>query len=112
GRAEVDVAAAHGQAVRLAHDGADDDLDREIQVAHHAADHDHLLGVFLAEVGALGSEGVEQLGHHGGDAAEVAGAVLALQGRGDFLDVHPGLKTRRVYVFGVRSPHQVDAARL
>ena len=43
----------------------------------HAADHDRLLGVLLAEVGDVGADGVEELGDDGGDAAEVVGAAPA-----------------------------------
>ena len=54
GRGEVDVAAAHRQPVGLAHRGHRDDVDREVEVAHHPPDEQQLLGVLLAEVGAVG----------------------------------------------------------
>ena len=47
----------------------------------HAPDDRELLGVLAAEVGPVGLEDVEQLRHHGRDAAEVAGPALALEGR-------------------------------
>ena len=52
----------------------------EVEVAHHAADHDDLLGVLLAEERDVGRDDVEQLADDGADAVEVPGAALgALQ---------------------------------
>ena len=59
-------------AVGLAHDRHADDLDAEVEIAHHAADDGELLEVLLAEHGDVRLDGVEQLGDHRGDAAEVA----------------------------------------
>ena len=47
--------------------------------AHHAADHQELLVVLLAEHGDVRQRLQQQLGDDGGDAGEEAGAVLALQ---------------------------------
>ena len=78
---EVGVAAAHGEPVRLAHDRAGHDPDsrrrgRRSAIRRH---HGHLLGVLLAEDGAVGADGQEQLGHDGRHAAEVLRAGGALQ---------------------------------
>ena len=78
-RREVGVAAAHGEPVGLAHDRAAPDLDRHVEVGHQAPDHGELLRVLLAEVGAIRRRDLEQLHHHRRDAAEVAGAPLALE---------------------------------
>ena len=48
---QVGVAAGHRQTVRLAHGGARLDAHRHVEVLYEATDHDHLLGVLLAEVG-------------------------------------------------------------
>ena len=66
---------AHRQPVGLAHGRQHLDPHREVEVAGHAADHDRLLGVLLAEVGDVGADDVEELGDDGGDAAEVLGAA-------------------------------------
>ena len=55
--------------------------DRE--VAGHLPDHHHLLGVLLAEVGALGADQVEQDRDDRRDAVEVAGPGGALERPGD-----------------------------
>jgi hypothetical protein len=79
GGAEVDVAGAEGEAVGVANDGADDDFDREQQIGGHAAENGDLGGVFLAEEGAVGLGGDEELGDDGGNSAEVAGAGCAVE---------------------------------
>ena len=86
GGLEVDVAAAHRQAVLLAHGRHHLDPQREVEVAHHPLDHRRLLGVLLAEVGDVGADDVEELGDDRGDAAEVAGAAalgVAVEDRGE-----------------------------
>ncbi len=82
-RGEVDVAAAHRQPVGVADGRADDDLGPGVEVRGEAADDGALLGVLLAEVGAVGAGGDEQLRHHQRDALEVAGAQRAFEGRAD-----------------------------
>ena len=76
---EIGVARAEGEAVGVADDGADDDLRREAQIGDHAAEDGNLGRVLLAEEGAIGFGGDQQLGDHGGDAAKVAGAGCAVQ---------------------------------
>ena len=51
-RVQVDVAAANGEAVRLADGGDADDFEGEVEVPGHSSDDDKLLGVLLSEVGA------------------------------------------------------------
>jgi len=60
-----------------------------VQVAHHALHHHALLRVFLPEVGAVGLNGVEELGHYRCHAAKVTGAMFPFQRLGDlwWLDV-------------------------
>ena len=96
GRAEVAVAAAQRQAVRLAHGRHRDDLDRQIQVAHHLPDHGTLLEVLLAEEGHIRLHDVEQLGDHGGDPAEVPGPDGAAQRLGHGAGLDSGLEAGRI----------------
>ena len=79
-RREVDVARAHGEAVRLAQRRHADDLDRQVEVAHEAADDGELLRVLLAEEEHVRLHDAEQLGDDDGDAVEVARARGALEG--------------------------------
>ena len=64
----------HGHSVRLAHGGDRNNPDRHVQVANHAPDDRQLLGVLLAEKGAVRLHDVEKLQHDGGDSAKMAGA--------------------------------------
>ena len=79
GRREVSVARAEREAVSVAHDGAHDDFGGEQQIGSHAPQDCNLRCVFLAEVGAVGLGGDEQLGDNGGHAAKMAGAGLAVE---------------------------------
>ena len=79
GGAEVGVARTEGEAVGVADDGADDDLRRKAEIGDDAAQNGDLGRVFLAEEGAVGLGGDEQLGDDGGDAAKVAGAGCAVE---------------------------------
>ena len=67
------------QAVRLAHGGHGDHLDREVEVLDHPPDEQQLLGVLLAVVGAVGAGEVQQLADDGQHAVEVPGPGLALE---------------------------------
>ena len=70
---QVDVAAADGEAVGFTDGGNAYDFEGEVEVSGHASDYDELLGVLLAEVGAVGLDDVEELGDDGGHADEMAG---------------------------------------
>src|ERR1035437_10203909 len=69
---QVRVARATRQAIGFAHDGTGDNLHREIQIAHHTADHRQLRGVLLSEERSLGLKDVKQLRDDGRHAAEMA----------------------------------------
>ena len=56
---EVAVAGAEGEAVFVAHDGAGDEVEGEVQVTGHLAQDGELGGVLLAEVGAVGCDDVK-----------------------------------------------------
>ena len=81
---QIDVAAADGEAVGLTDSRDSDDFEIEVEVSGHAFYDDELLGVFLAEIGAVWPDYVEELGDDGGDADEVAGS------RGAFVEVGDG----------------------
>ena len=82
-RGEILIARAHREPVGLAHRGCADDLHAQAQVRDHAANHGELLEVLLAEDRHVGIDDVEQLGHHGGDALEMAGTELTTENAGD-----------------------------
>lgn len=88
---EVDVAGADGEAVGLAGDGADDDVDVHVEVGDHAFDDEGLLGIFLAEDGEVRADDVEELADDGGDTAKEDGAGDAAEGRHHVVEVKPGL---------------------
>ncbi|MDT4872962.1 hypothetical protein FQZ97_1081780 [compost metagenome] len=110
------VPAAQRQPVGGADRGNSHDLDGEVQVRHHAPHQRQLLGVLLAEVGAVGGQArtgaayegasarqagpgnavVQQLGHHGEGTIEMAGAGRAfpLIGQAAGSDPDQGLAAR------------------
>jgi hypothetical protein len=79
GGAQVAVARRQREAVGGADGFTGDDLDGQRQLAHHVGEHHQLLVVLLAEQGHLGLDDVEQLQHHRGHAAEMAGPHGALE---------------------------------
>jgi len=78
-RAQVGIARAQGQSVRLPHGGADANLDRKIQVVHETLHHGHLLRVLLPEIRSVGLDRGEELGDHRRHAIEVTRAGGALE---------------------------------
>ena len=79
GFAQVLVAAGERQAVGGAADVHRYDFHPEIQIGSHALQDNQLLVVFFAEAGVIGLNNVEQLGHHGGHAAEMPRAECTAQ---------------------------------
>ena len=77
--AKVAIPRTHGKTIRLPHDGTDHNLDRHVQVANHAADHQGLLIIFLPEISRVGPDDLKQLEHHGGHSTEMAAATLPFQ---------------------------------
>ncbi len=67
------------------------------EVAGEAADDHELLVVLLAEPGGVGLALGEKLGDDGGDAVEVAGAVITAQTLGDFGHMYGRLKAVRIH---------------
>ena len=78
-RREVSVARAERKTVSVADDGAHDDFGGQQQVGSHAPHDCNLRCVFLAEEGAVGLGGDEQLGDNGGNAAKVAGSGMTVE---------------------------------
>ena len=81
-----------------------------MQIFRHAANHQALLVVLLAEHRHIGGNQLEQLEHDGGDAAEVSRPEPALQGRGDLRRLDEGRESRRVHLLGRRREYQIDTA--
>src|SRR5690606_15757524 len=94
---DEDVAAGQGEPVTFAYRRAADHLTGEGEVAVHRANDDQLLVVLAAEVRPVGSEGGEQLGHHRGDAVEVARPVYPFHDLCDAPDVDAGERLIRVH---------------
>jgi len=89
---EIDVARAESEPIRIADDGADDDLRRETKVGDHTADHGDLGCVFLAEEGAIGFGGDEQLGDDGCNAAEVTWTRCSVETVAEIADFYEGCR--------------------
>ena len=106
---QIGIARAHGQAVRFADDRANRDLNREIQVAHHAADDGHLRRIFLSEEGDVGLDDVKQLGHDRGHAAEVAGTRASVELVAQSLDRYPRGLALRIHLVDGRREQNIDA---
>jgi hypothetical protein len=109
GSAEVDVSRAESQAVGLADDGTHHNFGGEAQVGNHAADDGYLGRVFLAEEGAVGLRGDEQLGDYGGYAAKVAGAGCAVKAVAQAFDFNESGCTGWVELFDRWSEDDVCA---
>src|SRR6185503_14385067 len=78
---EALVAGREGEPVGIANRGKYGELELEMQVGDHPSQHLDLLRVLLAEVDDVGTDDREELEAHGGDAAEVSVAMLALEDR-------------------------------
>ncbi len=89
-RGEIAVAGAEGEAVRVADDGANDQINRDVEIADHGAEHGDLGGVLLTEEGAVGGEDVEELADNRGDAAKVTGPGGAVEPVAEFAWVDEG----------------------
>src|SRR5258707_1539220 len=84
---QIFVARAHCQAIRLPKNGSYDYAQREMQIAHHPFDDSRLLKILSSKNGYVRLHGVEELGHHGGDAPEVGRAGGSFHSAGElFLD--------------------------
>ncbi len=111
-RCEIHVAGAHGQSVRLPDCGTDNDLHGHIQIEHHPPNYKGLLSVLLTKVGALRLHQVKELGHNGGDAAEVGRPRSALKRLGQSPSVNVGLESIWVDLLIGRDVHEIDRRRL
>ena len=96
----------------VAHGGDADDIDRLVEVLDHLADDLELLVILLAEIGAVGADDVEQLGHDGGDAGKMAGSHFALELPAERDDVDRGLDPARIHVLDAGSEEDIDLALL
>ena len=78
--------------------GTLDDLDVHVEVGDHPPDDRQLLKVLATEHGDVGLDRAEQLGHHGGDAAEVPGPPRTLQRRRPARPARRGSGSPRGYI--------------
>ena len=74
-----------------------DDFEAKEEVTGHAADDGQLLEIFLAEDGGVRSGQMEKFGHHGADAAEVAGAPGSAQSAREHGFVDEGRVAGRIH---------------
>ena len=111
-RREVDVARGEGEPVRLAHGRNADDVEAKVEIGRHPGHDLELLIVLLAEDRHVRTHLGEQLGDHGGDAAEKVRPELVFEpGDGGPFRRHPRRESRRVHDLGLRRPDEVDAGR-
>ena len=82
-----------------------------MQVAHHAADHGHLLRVLLAKDHPVGAHSREQLGHHGRHASKMVRPDCTFQHLGRAADLHGHGEAVRIDLINGRRPHQIRTGR-
>ena len=61
---EISISARQCQSVRLADGRTPDDFDRHVQIVYESPNNGELLGIFLAEVGPIRLNDVEQFGDY------------------------------------------------
>src|SRR6266481_395328 len=110
-RRQVRIARTHRKAIGLAHGRNRNNLEIEIEIDHHPLDRAQLLKILLAEERGIWLYDIEQLRHHGRDAAKMARAMVAAKSLGDFRRLDPGLQPRRKHHIGFRSEQYVDRNR-
>ena len=69
--AEITIAQTKREAIRVAHNRAAANFNRQIQVARYLFDYGELLPIFLAEKSRVWLGGKKQLEHHGGNTGEM-----------------------------------------
>src|SRR5882724_4785669 len=99
-RRQVRVSRTQRQSIGLAYGRHLYNVDRYIQVLHESANHRDLLRVFLSKICAVGLDNIEQLQHHGSDAAEMARAKWAAQVVADLVHFHEGALSSGIHFFG------------
>ena len=106
-RSEVRVSRTQRQSIGFAYGRHLKDVDRYIQVLHELADHGELLRVFLAKVRAVGLDNIEQLQHHGCDAAKMPWTKLAAQVVADLVYLHESALRAGIHLRGGRRKYDV-----
>ena len=109
---KIGVARAHRQSVLFPDDRRPDDLDAEVEVPRHRADHRQLLVILLSEDRHMGLRREEQLRHHRGDPAEVSGARRAAQPLRNTGHLDERLAPLRVHVLHAGEVHRIDSRRI
>src|SRR5439155_17378539 len=110
-RVEIGIARAFGEAVRLAHDGADGEAHVKVQVSGKMADDQSLLEILLAEAGHVWPDDVEELDDHRRHAAEMTRARGSLERRGESARLNVGIETVRVDIACIRREDGINLQR-
>ena len=93
----------------IAHQRANDNFDRHIQIGCHPLNGQHLLIIFATKIRPIGGNNLKQFHHHRRHATEVA------RPRGPFprprhaFHINMRGKTCRIHFFEAWSEHQIDA---
>ena len=85
------------------------DLDRHVEVADELLDDSDLLRILPAEPRDLRADEVEELEADGGDAAEVVGAVRALEPFRRATGLDPRRESAGIHLGGGRGEHDVNS---
>ncbi len=101
------VARAHCQTIGLAHNGADNYLDRKIQIPHDVSQHCNLSGIFLSEKCKIRLHDMEKLGHDGRHAAKMSGPGSTIEALANARNLDECRRTVRVHGIRSRSEDQV-----
>ena len=95
---QIHIAAAHRQTVRLADDGANDDLDVDVQIFDHPPQYRGLLVILPAEERGAWADDVQEFADHGANAAEVARSARSTHCFGEVIDFHERLEAGSVHL--------------
>src|SRR5215467_2250789 len=109
---QIGISRTHRQPIGFTHDGADDNLDWQIQIAHHAPDDRYLRGIFLPEESSVRLDDVKQLGNDGRDAAKVSGARTPIEFAAQLLYGRPGHCIGWIHLLDRRRKEEVHALAL
>src|SRR6185312_4035869 len=109
---QIPVARTHGQAVRLADDGANYDFHWEVQFADHFLQDGDLRRVLLPEERLVRPDDMEELRHHRRHAAKVPRARSPIQPPAHAFHIDEGARAGRVHLLGRWREHQIHAFTL
>ena len=110
-RCQKTIARAHGEPVRVANDGAEDQPHIEIEIFNKTPDDHRLLEILLTEVGDGGLDEVQELENHRGDAAKMPGTQRSFERPGDGAWIDESVEAGGIHVAGLGSEHCTDVER-